>query len=140
MSYRIREVDGSDEEDILRELHLLTFFDTAPMPDFSEGYWWLGYSGESPIAFAGVIPSTRATNAGYFLRVGVLKKHCGRNLQLRFMRAIERKSRYVGWCQIVSDTTDNPPSANNFIKAGYRIFIPDQPWSFPQTIYWRKSL
>jgi hypothetical protein len=140
--YRIREVDGADEviADTLKDLHEQTFLETAPMPDFSHGHWWLGYCNASPIAFAGVIPATRAVNAGYFHRVGVLQKHCGQRLQLRFMRAIERKSRYNNWCQIVSDTTDNLSSANNFIKAGYRLYMPEWPWAFPNTLYWRKTL
>lgn len=140
--YRIREVDGSDDDiaDTLKDLHELTFLEHAPTPDFSHGHWWLGYLERGPVAFAGVIPSTRAFNAGYFSRVGVLQKHCGNSLQIRFMRAIERKSKYNGWCQIVSDTTDNPASANNFIRAGYRLYVPEYPWAFPQTLYWRKTL
>jgi hypothetical protein len=34
---------------------------------------------------------------------------------------------------IVSDTTDNIPSANNFIRADYRLFIPTHPWTWPNT-------
>lgn len=89
--YKIREVDGSDDEisDTLADLHRLTFFDGAPLPDFSHGHWWLALHDRIPVAFAGVIPSSRAFNSGYFSRVGVLKKHCGNGLQLRFMRALE---------------------------------------------------
>lgn len=37
--YRIREVDGDDETDDLRDLHLRTFDpQEAPMGDFSDGY------------------------------------------------------------------------------------------------------
>ena len=41
--YRIREVDGHDDEvaDTLRDLHRLTFFDGAPIPAFDRGHWWL---------------------------------------------------------------------------------------------------
>jgi len=41
--YRIRIVDGQDENisDTLEELHRLTFFDSAPVPDFELGHWWL---------------------------------------------------------------------------------------------------
>jgi hypothetical protein len=115
--YRIREVDGHDEEiaDTLADLHRLTFF-------------------------AGVVASTHHYNAGYFCRVGVLKKHCGNALQLRLMRALESRSRHNGWCCIVSDTTDNLASANNFIRAGYRLYQPQHPWAWPNTLYWRKSI
>ncbi len=69
--YRIREVDGLDDEiaDALADLHRLTFYDGAPVPEFDHGHWWLAFQETTPIAFAGVVPSTRATNAGYFCRV-----------------------------------------------------------------------
>jgi GNAT superfamily N-acetyltransferase len=140
--YRIREVDGNDEEiaDTLTELHRLTFFDGASIPEFDQGHWWLTYHGDMPIAFAGAVPWTRASNAGYFCRVGVLKKHCGNGLQLRLMRALEARARRNGWSCIISDTTDNPASANNFIRAGYRLYRPRRPWAWPTTLYWRKPM
>ena len=140
--YRIREVDGQDEEaaDILTDLHRLTFFDSAPIPKFDQGYWWLAFHEAAPIGFAGVIPSTRAHNAGYFSRVGVLKRHCGHGLQLRMMRAMESRARNNGWGCLVSDTTNNIASANNFIRAGYRLYEPQNPWAWPNTLYWRKPI
>jgi phage terminase large subunit len=39
-----------------------------------------------------------------------------------------------------SDTTDNVISANNFIKAGYQLYLPQQPWGCEQTLYWRKRI
>src|SRR6476620_12575428 len=128
--YWIREVDGHDDEivDTLTELHALTFFDSAPVPKFDHGHWWLVRHAADPVAFAGVIPSTHVCNAGYFCRVGVLSEHWGHRLQLRLMRALEARARLNGWCSIVSDTTDNLLSANNFIRAGYRLFRPRDPW------------
>ncbi len=140
--YRIREVDGHDDEvaDTLTDLHRLTFFDDAPIPEFDHGYWWLASHRTIPVAFAGVVASTRAYNAGYFCRVGVLKKHCGNALQLRLMRALESRARQIGWSSVVSDTTANLASANNFIRAGYRLYQPLYPWGYPNTLYWRKSI
>jgi hypothetical protein len=138
--YLIREVDGEDEEtsDTLSDLHRLTFFESAPLPPFDWGHWWLAFHGDVPVAFAGLVPSTRASNAGYFCRVGVTRSHCGNALQLRFMRALE--SRANGWSCVVSDTTDNLASANNFIRAGYRLYRPEAPWGWPHTLYWRKQI
>jgi hypothetical protein len=140
--YWIREVDGHDDEiaDTLAELHGLTFYDSAPIPKFDHGHWWLVRHVTDPVAFAGVIPSTHVHNAGYFCRVGVLRKHCGRGLQLRLMRAVEARSRLNGWHSIVSDTTNNLPSANNFIRAGYQLYQPYAPWAWPNTLYWRKLI
>jgi GNAT superfamily N-acetyltransferase len=140
--YRIREIDGDDEDvaETLADLHRLTFFDGAPLPDFAFGHWWIAYSNALPVGFAGIVPSTHADNAGYFSRVGVLERHQGRRLQLRLMRALELRARRNGWRAVVSDTTDNLPSANNFIRAGYRLFKPRVPWAWPNTLYWRKFI
>jgi GNAT superfamily N-acetyltransferase len=140
--YRVREVDGQDDEiaDTLTELHRLTFFNGASIPDFDWGHWWLAYREARPVAFAGIVPSTHARNAGYICRVGVLQDHCGQGLQLRLMRAMEWRSRRNGWSCVVSDTTRNIVSANNFIRAGYRLYQPPYPWAFPDTLYWRKII
>lgn len=140
--YRIREVDASDEDiaDTLRDLHQLTFFGEASIPNFEEGHWWLGYSGGEPVSFASLIPSDRYPRAGYFKRVGVLRAHRGHRLQLRHMRTLEMRAKRNGWTRIVSDTKDNPHSGNNFISAGYWLLKPENPWAFPQSIYWEKQL
>ncbi len=140
--YRIREVDGHDDEiaETLVDLHRLTFFDGASIPEFDRGHWWLVSHETAPAAFAGVVLSTHANNAGYFCRVGVLRKHCGRGLQLRLMRALESRARQNRWSYVVSDTTDNLISANNFIRAGYRLYQPQTPWAWPNSLYWRKSI
>ena len=93
--YRIRGVDGEDDAtaDALIELHRLTFFDTAPIPEFDHGHWWLAFHETRPVGFAGIIPSTYICNAGYFTRVGVLREHSGHRLQLRLMRALEVRAR-----------------------------------------------
>jgi hypothetical protein len=72
--YRIREVDGHDEDiaDTLSDLHKLTFFGSAPVPEFDLGHWWLALNSHVPVAFAGLVRSTHAENAGYFCRVGVI--------------------------------------------------------------------
>ncbi len=102
--YRIREVDGHDDEiaDMLTDLHRLTFFGGAPLPEFDQGHWWLAYSGDFPVAFAG--------------------------------------ARYNGWTSVISDTTDNLASANNFIRGGYRLYRPQYPWAWPNTLHWRKFI
>ena len=140
--FRIREVDGHDDEiaDTLADLHRLTFFGGASIPEFDRGHWWLAHHEAVPVAFAGLVPSTHAHNAGYFCRVGVLKKHCGHGLQLRLMRALESRARHNGWNAVVSDTTDNLASANNFIRAGYRLYQPQTPWAWGNTLYWRKFI
>jgi hypothetical protein len=66
-TYRILEVDGQDDDvaDTRGDLHRLTFFNGAGLPDFDWGHWWLAFHGVTPVAFAGLVPSTHADNAGY---------------------------------------------------------------------------
>lgn len=61
-------------------------------------------------------------------------------LQLRLMRASESRARHNGWGCIVSDTTSNLASANNFIRAGYRLYQPQYPWAWANSLYWRKPI
>jgi hypothetical protein len=53
---------------------------------------------------------------------------------------MEARARLNGWHSVVSDTSDNLPSANNFIRAGYQLFQPKWPWGWSNTLYWRKSI
>lgn len=138
-AYVIRQVDGADEFDALRELQE-PFKVEMPIVDTSDGRWWIAYRNDIPAAFLGMIASTHYPNAGYFKRVGVLPEHRGYGLQARLMRAMERSARRSGLELIVSDTTDNVPSANNFVRSGWLMFVPEYPWSFPQSLYWRKDL
>jgi Acetyltransferase (GNAT) family len=119
---------------MLDEIHRATFLDSAPVPSFDEGYWWLAFHGSLPAAFAGLVQSTHAPNAGYLCRVGVMRKDWGRSLQLRLLRAAARRARRSGWHRIVSDTTNNVISANNFIRAGYRLYRPSLPWGWANAL------
>ena len=140
--YRIGAVDASDEDvaEELQELHAQTFLDRAPMPNFEIGDWWMATMLGQPVAFAGLVPSTIAAGIGYLSRVGVLREHCGYGLQRRLMRRIEQGARRAGLYCIVSDTTDNIVSANNFIGCGYVLFQPRQPWAWESSLYWRKMI
>lgn len=68
--YRIREVDSHDDfvVDTLTDLHSLAFFDSASIPDFEDGHWWLTFHHGNPVGFAGVIPSTRVRRRLFFPR------------------------------------------------------------------------
>lgn len=139
--YRVREVDGCDEAEELMALHLRTFDpQEAPMGDFSDGYWWLAYFEDEPVAFAGICQAFYHSDVGYFSRVGVLKQHRGNGLQRRLMRCLELKARRIGWSQIITDTRFNEHSANNLIAAGYRLYTPPDPWGIRETLYWTKDV
>jgi GNAT superfamily N-acetyltransferase len=138
MPYKIRESDDIEE---LELLHDVTFAGIArSKPDFTNGIWWIAYDDDAPVAFAGLEPGTLIPNSLYFSRVGVIECARGNGLQLRLMRTFEAWARRHYRELIVSDTTENVPSANNFIRAGYHLFEPSVRWAFQTSLYWRKNL
>ena len=70
--YRVREVDGADYLEELTALHDATFGDAAPLADFTDGYWWIAFYEDVPVAFIGIKQSLLGPHVGYFERVGVL--------------------------------------------------------------------
>jgi GNAT superfamily N-acetyltransferase len=142
VSYRIREVDGDDDEiaDTLHHLHKLTFADTAPDIDPETGWWWLVTTEHEPVGFAGMRQAYTQELGGYLSRSGVVEEHRGQGLQRRLIRVREAKGRRFGWKIMLTDTTDNPASANSLIASGYKLYWPKYPWAFPHSLYWRKNL
>jgi GNAT superfamily N-acetyltransferase len=141
MTYRIRAVDGADPEVtfVLHSLHKETFGDSAELPDTTIGHWWIAYAGKEPVAFAGV-QSARTPDCGYLVRSGVLKAHRGHGLQVRLLRAREKQARKNGWKYLLTDTTNNIPSSNSLIRAGFHLFEPKYRWAFDCSLYWEKEL
>jgi GNAT superfamily N-acetyltransferase len=139
--YRIREVDGDDDEiaDTLHYLHKVTFGDSAPPIDPEDGWWWLVTYHKEPAAFAGLTINPERSR-GYLCRVGVLPEYRGAGLQRKLILVRERKARKLLCSHMITDTTDNIASANTLIRAGYKLFKPDWLWAFPHSLYWRKDL
>lgn len=142
MTYRIKRVDGTDDEiaDTIRTMHDLCFGNSAPKPDTDQDFWWLVYLEKEAMAFAQMVPASNTPLTGYLKRSGVMREHRGHGLQYRLIRVRETLARKLGWETVVTDTTDNIPSANTLIKAGYRLFQPHWPWAFDHSLYWRKKL
>jgi GNAT superfamily N-acetyltransferase len=149
VNFIIKEVDTDDDHyaEEINTLHDLTFFDPLIRPDLPRGYWWLVYApdwrvlGKGPaIAFCGLTNALATPGSGYLKRVGVLKPYRGHGLQRRLITVREKKARKLGLTTMLTDTTDNPASANSLISAGYKIFEPAYKWAFTHSIYWRKAL
>lgn len=136
-AYTIRTADADEHDDDIRRIEEACALPRCPYEDVS---WWLTFFEGVPIAYLGIMQSILFPRAAYLTRVGVLKEHRGNGLQLRLMRTAERFARRQGFAEIVSDTTENVPSANNFIRAGYRLFEPPSRWAFQGSQYWRKVL
>jgi GNAT superfamily N-acetyltransferase len=146
VTYRIQRVDGRDDDTAssLRWLDKTTFRRTAPPIDTDQGVWWLVFSdmtcGPYPVGYGGLKWSHTEIDGIYLCRSGVLEEHRGNGLQVRLLRARETWARKTLATVMVTDTTGNFASANSLIKAGYRLYQPEEPWAFPNSLYWKKKL
>jgi GNAT superfamily N-acetyltransferase len=138
----IRPVNGAED----RGASLLLWLQLETMPtdepyDTSKGFWWVAYDGGLPVAFAGLAPSTRWSDAGYLCRAGVLRQYRGNGLQKRLIRVRERKAKAIGWKWLLTDTASyNVASSNNLAASGYKLFRPSKLWGYEDGLYWKKEL
>lgn len=137
----VREIDAT----IHRYAVLLHWLQLEILPadtpcSTQEGWWWLATDDGHPLGFAGLVQSSQWSDTGYLCRAGVLEKARGNGLQKRLIQARERKARALGWKWLVTDTYENPASANSLISCGFRMFKPSNPWGADGVCYWKKAI
>jgi GNAT superfamily N-acetyltransferase len=108
--------------------------------DTNFGSWWIASQDGRDIGFAGLVRSVSWIDCGYLCRAGVVPTHRGQGLQKKFIRVRIRQAKALGWKWLISDTTENPASANSLISCGFKMFEPSKPWGFKNSLYWRKKL
>jgi GNAT superfamily N-acetyltransferase len=108
--------------------------------DTNFGSWWIASENGRDVGFAGLVRSVSWTDCGYLCRAGVVPTHRGQGLQKKFIYVRIRQAKALGWKWLVSDTTDNPASANSLIACGFKMFEPTKPWGFKNTLYWLRKL
>src|SRR3972149_5096644 len=127
MLFHTRRIDPIDDEDHAEELQfldLLCFGSKDAKLYMTNVAWWVIYHRTQPVAYTGLRRSTLERGQGYIPRMGVHPKWRGHSLQLRLLRLCKRKAAEFGYRGIVTDTSrDNTPSANNFIKAGFHLYV-----------------
>lgn len=107
----------------------------------NSGWWWIAVGEDgSPIAFAGLIPSTRWGDTGYLCRAGVVPAARGQGIQKRLIHVRVRQAKAQGWRWLITDTYENPASSNSLISMGFKLFDPSVPWGAKGTLYWRLKL
>lgn len=138
----IRKVDirNSSHVSVIKHLQKeILPSDNLYKPD--HGHWWVAYTeAEKPIAFGGLVRSMVWTDTGYLCRSGVLDEYTGHGLQKRLIQARIKQAKKLGWNWVITDTTDNPASANSLINSGFKIYTPGNPWSFRNAIYWKYKI
>jgi GNAT superfamily N-acetyltransferase len=113
----------------------------ADSPYLNKTAWyWIGYWHQTPVAFCVLAPSIQWGDCVYLARSGVVPEFRGYGLQKKMITIRERWARKHGFRWSVTDTSENPPSANSLISRGYRLYEPSNPWGLSRAIYWRKKL
>ena len=139
MQFTVKKVDIRNPAIQSLLLHLQKQILPSDQPyEPTRGHWWIAYAEcGKPVAFAGLVRSTRWTDTGYLCRAGVLDGFTGNGLQLRLIKARLAQAKRLGWNWCITDTTNNPASANSLINAGFKIYTPANKWSFRNAIYWK---
>lgn len=143
MTYRIQKADTSLDEvaDELRDLQRLCFGNTAPMHDPEYGQWWLCKKANETVGFCALRESMLWSRWGFLMLAGVLPAHQGQGLQRRMIRVREREAKALGFEGCITYTIDNPASANNLIRCGYKLYKPAEPYANNKAaLYWRRYL
>ncbi len=142
--YAIHEVDGILNAKLLDRLNALApeIFPPLDPRHYSNGFWWICYHKEEPVAFAGMVPFEPFADVGYFKRCLITSAdHYGHGIQYRMMMVRNLKAQQLKWKMLVSECgANNHFSASNFRKAGFEMIDPEQKWGAPGSIYWRKVL
>lgn len=110
------------------------------MPNLYNGWWWAAYHNSTVVGFCGMEQCEKWYNAGYLCRAGVATKYQGQGLHKRLIQVRINKAKQLDWDWLITDTTNNPASANSLISKGFKIYAPQEPWAYKKSIYWRKKL
>lgn len=144
--YAVTKVNGCDTEWAaeLAEMHRECFPGcTVYDSDTPDTHWWIAHFGglEFPAGFAG-IRFDHTHKMGYLCRAGVLKAHRGAGVQLRLIKTRISYARSKGIRRLITDTVaGNYHSANNLIRAGFRLFNPAIPYDAGEgSLFWTMEL
>jgi len=139
----VKRVDASKES----IEHCLLWMQTTVLPydeprAVTGDVWWIAYQDGNPVAFAAlrVLPPGDDTSPCYLSRAGVLPNARGQGLQKKLIRARVQYAKKRGAPIVITDTADNPHSANSLIAEGFRMYNPSQRWALPNSNYWYKNL
>lgn len=130
----LRRADEGDRDDILAA-DRVCFPHDAP-PDWEASFWWWLDDGGDVAAYCAAMRSPYVLGAAYLSRAGVLPEYRGCGLQVRLIRARLRWAKRLGCDAVVTDTLNNPASANSLIRCDFKLWEPPKPWAGSGALYW----
>ena len=132
--------------DLPEIVDLLTLLQKTCLPHdkiypLTKGYWYVVFSetGEA-VGFGGIVPSIRWSDTMYLCRAGVASAYQGQGIQKRLIRQRIKVAKALGMNWVITDTNQNPASANNLIATGFKMFEPSQPWGLKTALYWKYQI
>jgi GNAT superfamily N-acetyltransferase len=108
--------------------------------DFADNRdWWVMLNDKGKIiAYCG---SWYQSDISMFCRAWVHPEHRGKGLQTKMIKHRLKTAKGYGCNVAITYTTkDNCPSANNLIKNGFRLYLPQYSYAGDGMIYFSKSL
>ena len=142
MKFTVKQIDLRKNEYVT----LLMYLQKQCLPGdkpmkIDRGHWWIAYTEDGkPVGFAGMVRSAQWIDTGYMCRAGVLPEYQGHGLQKKLIRVRIQKAKKLNWAWLITDTTDNPASANSLISMGFRMYTPSYPWAWKHSCYWRLKI
>lgn len=107
----------------------------------STAYWWGAFDKHDTLVGATCL-SIWIPGWAFLARTIVRKDFRGQKLQQRFIKVREKFARLHNVHTIVTYVSpENIPSANNLIRCGYELYIPQDKWGIqPFCYYFRKNI
>lgn len=140
---RIQQLDMANlvHVEIVRAYQASLFPNDAPV-DPASSIWWVARSAFGvTVGFAGLrVPFPDSPVTGYLSLCGVDRFARGLGVQRALIRKRLVMARKLGVLKVVTDTYNNPASANNLIACGFRTYMPTEPWKADGAVYWFKDL
>lgn len=139
------DVSNAGVADAVATWQTSLFPSDAPVDIPSSLWWWARVKPATGLSFCVGLAGLQVGHqgdavTGYLSLAGVVPGWRGLGIHKDLIRKRITKARELGLLRLVTDTYNNPASANNLIDLGFRTFMPDAPWKADGAVYWFKDL
>jgi len=135
--YKIKEVKLTDES-LLWLVDVDSKIIQSGEEEWRKHRWWFVYCAGERVGYAGLkIMSGINKGIAFLSRCGILPEHRGNGLQRKLIR-VRLAAAKKALCDYVITYTlrTNLNSANNLIAYGFRMYIPEEEWGSPDSLYY----
>lgn len=143
MKIRIAREKTRDTANVVISLDAQVFVreELLSLKEIDRTEWWIARDEEGePVGYAGarLLLSQKMV---YLVRAGVLPRARGNGLQRRLVRCrVNWGAKHGAETAITYTLSENHPSSNNLIKAGFVLYEPTWAWVGTEVLYWWKDL